>query len=258
MSMWEEYQAAAQAAKTASRQAGRIGATDVDRHRAYAAKQEMLRLEGEYRKSAQLNAVIPAEIQQQLADRLLATIRQELKDLLPHPLRGLTENFTDGEAPLAAMLDAQGQAYWGPGDGGDSEGDYAFKLSATENMDGNGDPYDPPQFTVNVLGGTAQTLGGTPYVYDDEELSNVEEGWHIYVVYENLEPAPSFTEYGEWRPGIKASSKTDMADYTAPRDLVFEIGRISKEYSGNVRQGHKGNIVMPAISNVVDIQTQLP
>jgi hypothetical protein len=49
-----------------------------------------------------------------------------------------------------------------------------------------------------------------------------------------------------------------MADYTAPHDLVFEIGRISKEYSGNVRQGHKGNIVMPAISNVVDIQTQLP
>ena len=137
-------------------------------------------------------------------------------------------------------------------------GDYAFKLSATENMDGNGDPYDPPRFTVNVLGGTAQTLGGTPYVYDDEELSDVEEGWHIYVVYENLEPAPSFTEYGEWRPGIKASSETDMADYTAPHDLVFEIGRISKEYYRNVRQDHKGNIVMPAISNVVDIQTQLP
>ena len=142
--------------------------------------------------------------------------------------------------------------------GGGSEGNYAFKLSATENMDGNGDPYDPPKFTVNVLGGTAQTLGGTPYVYDDEELSNVEEGWHIYVVYENLEPSPSFTEYGEWRPGIKASSKTDMADYTAPHDLVFEIGRISKEYYRNVRQDHKGNIVMPAISNVVDIQTQLP
>lgn len=145
-----------------------------------------------------------------------------------------------------------------PGGGGGTEGDYAFKITATENMDENGDPYDPPRFTVNVLGGTAQTLGGTPHVYDDEELSNVEEGWHIYVVYENLEPAPSFTEYGEWRPGIKASSKTDMADYTAPHDLVFEIGRISKEYYRNVRQDHKGNIVMPAISNVVDIQTQLP
>lgn len=146
-----------------------------------------------------------------------------------------------------------------PGRGsGDTEGDYAFKITATENMDGNGDPYDPPKFTVKVLGGTAQTLGGTPYVYDDEELSDVEEGWHIYVVYENLEPAPSFTEYGEWRPGIKASSAADMAVYTAPHDLVFEIGRISKEYIGNVRQDHKGNIVMPAISNVVDIQTQLP
>jgi len=144
------------------------------------------------------------------------------------------------------------------GGGNSTEGDYAFKITATEELDGNGDPYDPPQFTVNVLGGTAQTLGGTPYIYDDEELVNVEEGWHIYVVYENLEPSPPYTEYGEWRPGIKASSAADMANYTAPHDLVFEIGRISKEYIGNVRQDHKGNIVMPAISNVVDIQTQLP
>lgn len=129
-------------------------------------------------------------------------------------------------------------------------GDYAFKVTAV--MDQN------KTFTVKVLGGTAQTLGGTPYIYDDEELVNVEEGWHIYVVYENLEPSQSYTEYGEWRPGIKASSAADMADYTAPHDLVFEIARISKEYNGNVRQDHKGNIVMPAISNVVDIQTKLP
>ena len=128
------------------------------------------------------------------------------------------------------------------------EGDYAFKITAV--MDQN------KTFTVKVLGGTAQTLGGTPYIYDDEELVNVEEGWHIYVVYENLDS--SYTEYGEWSPGIKASSAADMANYTAPHDLVFEIGRISKEYIGNVRQDHKGNIVMPAISNVVDIQTQLP
>jgi len=134
------------------------------------------------------------------------------------------------------------------GEGGGS--DYAFKITAV--MDQN------KTFTVKVLGGTAQTLGGTPYIYDDEELVNVKEGWHIYVVYENLEPSPSYTEYGEWRPGIKASSAADMANYTAPHDLVFEIGRISKEYIGNVRQDHKGNIVMPAISNVVDIQTQLP
>lgn len=142
--------------------------------------------------------------------------------------------------------------------GGGSTGDYAFKVAAVEKLDENDNPYDPPKYNVRVLGGTAQTLGGTPYIYDDEELVNVEEGWHIYVVYENLEPSPSYTEYGEWRPGIKASSAADMADYTAPHDLVFEIARISKEYNGNVRQDHKGNIVMPAISNVVDIQTQLP
>ena len=141
--------------------------------------------------------------------------------------------------------------------GGYTEGNYAFKIRNGKHGRQRRS-IRPAPFTVNVLGGTAQTLGGTPYVYDDEELSDVEEGWHIYVVYENLEPAPSFTEYGEWRPGIKASSETDMADYTAPHDLVFEIGRISKKYYRNVRQDHKGNIVMPAISNVVDIQTQLP
>jgi hypothetical protein len=136
----------------------------------------------------------------------------------------------------------------GGGDGGGSTEDYAFKVTAVMNQN--------KTFTVNVLGGTAQTLGGTPYIYDDEELVNVEEGWHIYVVYKNLDP--SYTEHGEWMQGIKASSAAVMANYTAPHDLVFEIGRISKEYIGNVRQDHKGNIVMPAISNVVDIQTQLP
>jgi hypothetical protein len=134
------------------------------------------------------------------------------------------------------------------GEKGGSTEDYAFKVTAVMNQN--------KTFTVNVLGGTAQTLGGTPYIYDDEELVNVEEGWHIYVVYKNLDP--SYTEHGEWMQGIKASSAADMANYTAPHDLVFEIGRISKEYIGNVRQDHKGNIVMPAISNVVDIQTQLP
>lgn len=204
----------------------------------------MLAAAAQARNSTTSDRIVPSDVQ----SALLALMRREIKSLLPHPLRGLTDNFTDDAAPLMASLDAQGQAYWGPAPA--NEGDYAFKVTAVINQN--------KTFTVNVLGGTAQTLGGTPYIYDDEELGNVEEGWHIYVVYENLEPYPSYTEYGEWMPGIKASSAAVMAIYTAPHDLVFEIGRISKEYIGNVRQDHKGNIVMPAISNVVDIQTKLP
>lgn len=249
---YERFQKAQQEAPKLIAKAKAYGSTTSDRARAAAARRDadperMLKkiAEARAKEARDIDRLVPSELQH----ALLALMRLEINNLLPHPLRGLTECYTDDEAPLVAKLDAQGQAYWGEG-GNITEGDYAFKVTAV--MDQN------KTFTVNVLGGTAQTLGGTPYIYDDEELGNVEEGWHIYVVYENLEPSPSYTEYGEWRPGIKASSAADMADYTAPRDLVFEIGRISKEYIGNVRQDHKGNIVMPAISNVVDIQTKLP
>jgi hypothetical protein len=49
-----------------------------------------------------------------------------------------------------------------------------------------------------------------------------------------------------------------MLAYDAPEYLLFEIACVSEDYSRNVRQGHEGNIVMPAIANVVDVQTQLP
>ena len=78
-----------------------------------------------------------------------------------------------------------------------------------------------------------------------------------FMWYENLEPAPSF-----WNTGNGDRNKSQFGNryggLYGTHDLVFEIGRISKKYYRNVRQDHKGNIVMPAISNVVDIQTQLP
>lgn len=258
---YEKHLAAQQALQKLDAKARSFGSTTSDRRRAAAARREAdpkqfqkKVAEAYAQETRAINSIMPSELQA----AVLALVRREMKNMLPHPLRGLTDNYTNYASPLIATLDSEGEAYWGPGDGGDSEGDYAFKITATEELDGNGDPYDPPKFTVNVLGGTAQTLGGTPYIYYDKKLVNVKEGWHIYVVYQNLESSSSYTEYGEWRPGIKASSAADMLNYTAPHDLVFEIGRISKEYIGNVRQGHKGNIVMPAISNVVDIQTQLP
>ena len=142
--------------------------------------------------------------------------------------------------------------------GGCTEGDYAFKLSATENMDGNGDPYDPPMFTVSVLGGTAQTLGGTPYFYEDVEIPDAEDGDYIFLRYRNVDL--SYVEVGDWDSDIHygTASYIDSTYDGAPFDLIFVLGRVGSDYAGFVRQDHKGGIVMPAISNVVDIQTKLP
>lgn len=144
--------------------------------------------------------------------------------------------------------DYQQQIPWfGEGDGGD--GDFAFKITAV---------YDDVSelFVVNVLGGAAQTLGGEPHLYEDVEISGVNDGSYICLVYQNVDS--NYVEVGEWDVDIHAWSGTDIATHVPPKELVFVIGRVSSKYSKNVRQDHKGAVIMPAISNVVDVQTQLP
>ena len=122
---YERFQKAQQEAPKLIAKAQAYGSTTSDRARAAAARRDagperMLKkiAEARAKEARDIDRLVPSELQH----ALLATMRQELKNLLPHPLRGLTENFTDGEAPLAAMLDAQGQAYWGPGGGGGGGG----------------------------------------------------------------------------------------------------------------------------------------
>jgi hypothetical protein len=136
------------------------------------------------------------------------------------------------------------------GEKGGSTGDYAFKVTAVINQN--------KTFTVNVLGGTAQTLGGTPHFYEDAEIPDAEDGDYIFLRYQNVDS--NWIEVGTWDSDVHYGTAAYIENTYggAPFDLIFVIGRVGSDYAGFVRQDHKGNIVMPAISNVVDIQTQLP
>lgn len=153
------------------------------------------------------------------------------------------------EAQVAAMDDDIPE--W-PIIGGDAVGeteDYAFKIKATYDE-------DTDKFVGKVLGGSAMALGGNVTLFDDLDFDDAEEGDYVYLVYENVDS--SFNEVGSWGATIEIGDDTAIGGYNAPQNLVFVIGQISSTYIKNVRQDHKGAIVMPAISNVVDIQTQLP
>jgi hypothetical protein len=145
----------------------------------------------------------------------------------------------DGDFPQQIMGDM----------GGGSSEDYAFKVTATKD-DATG------LFEVKVLGGTAQVFGGTPNVYSDTDFTGIVDGEHIFVAFHMCDS--SFVEVGTWEADIKHGDDATMLAYDAPEYLLFEIACVSEDYSRNVRQGHEGNIVMPAIANVVDVQTQLP
>jgi hypothetical protein len=177
MGLREEYLAAAEAAKTAGRAAGRLGATSVDQARAAAAKQEARRLEGEVRKASAAEARVPMAVQEMLERRLLATLRQEMRNLLPKPLRGLTTNFTAGEAPLAALLDARGEAYWGPASAVSGSGTWTGRVREL---------YGPEMQIVDV--GDPSEFHGTHICYNSGFSASNDPD--IYVV--------KTTIYGRW------------------------------------------------------------
>lgn len=191
----------------------------------------------------------------------LALIRRNILSILPQELVGLcTHNLPtdemalDGTNPvLMAFLKPNDTAggevgtYWGLAS--PLNEDYAFKIKATYDK-------DTDKFVGKVLGGSAMALGGNVTLFDDLEFDDAEEGDYVYLVYENVDS--SFNEVGSWGATIEIGDDTAIGGYNAPQNLVFVIGQISSTYIKNVRQDHKGAIVMPAISNVVDIQTQLP
>lgn len=115
---YERFQKAQQEAPKLIAKAQAYGSTTSDRARAAAARRDadperMLKkiAEARAKEARDIDRLVPSELQH----ALLALMRLEINNLLPHPLRGLTECYTDDEAPLVAKLDAQGQAYWGRG-----------------------------------------------------------------------------------------------------------------------------------------------
>lgn len=139
--------------------------------------------------------------------------------------------------------------------GGSSEGPYAFRITARPALDVDGLRIEG-KYTVTVLGGTAQTFGGSVKTYENTTLNEVPDGEYIYLRYQNVDG--DYEEVGEWDTDIHHGDETELAGFSPPQDLVFSLGRIDSSLFNAVRQDHKGNVVMPAISNVVDIQTALP
>lgn len=137
----------------------------------------------------------------------------------------------------------------GGGGGGAAETDYAWKISATEVFD-NGDPYDPPKFIVNVLGGPAQVLGGEEHVFSDLIGKTAYENDYVYIRY-NLWSA-SGAAICAWVDEILVEANPpfdEIGGPGVPKTLVFCLGKISKTYLNNVNQYRVGAIQAVAILN---------
>lgn len=118
---YERFQQAQQAAPKLEQAAAARSSTTSDRARAARARNQadpkrLLKkvAEAQAKENRFIDRIVPADMQR----ALMALMRREIKAMLPHPLRGLLDNYTNDEAPLMASLDAQGQAYWGPAGGG--------------------------------------------------------------------------------------------------------------------------------------------
>ncbi len=114
---YEKHLAAQQALPKLEAKARSFGSTTSDRRRAAAARREAdpkqfqkKVAEAYAQETRAINSIMPSELQA----AVLALVRREMKNMLPHPLRGLTDNYTNYASPLIATLDSAGEAYWGP------------------------------------------------------------------------------------------------------------------------------------------------
>jgi len=136
-----------------------------------------------------------------------------------------------------------------------AEGDYAFKVYAVETDSVNWNDSEIPEYEVRILNGTAQVFGGTPWALCGTSQSvtlesAVVNGQFICIQYEAFNPS-TYAEIGDWSL-VVLDTMEDAEE--APATMTFAIAQIGDEFANNVNQMHKGNIVMPSVSNVVDIQ----
>ena len=123
------------------------------------------------------------------------------------------------------------------GGGGTIDGDYAFKCTARLNLPASGD--NPNIYSVRVLGGSAQAVGGEEHIFNDANFTGV-EAEYIYVKY-NL-----WNELGQtvcaWQDTIQHSINPPVNEVTIPKSLVFIIAKIGEDYSNYVNQFRVGSI----------------
>lgn len=179
----------------------------------------------------------------------------------PAEFYAMLEQFSEELSQLRAEVSAQranmelmnddiseedSGGYLGEGGGGGSS-DYAFKCIAKKEVDGNGNPYSPIQFTVKVFGGPAQVLGGIEKIYDDSTFENVANGSYVWVRYSLWDAAGNAV--CEWDASINVTENKPDAEEAGRRALIFLIGRIKVGYERYVRQDRLGAIQAVAMLN---------
>lgn len=147
---------------------------------------------------------------------------------------------------------------YGGGNGAADNGVYGFKVVATPTASGTWATSGTMEFNVSIYNGTAQTFGGDVWELCEppeqvlEYANPVEDGSWIVVQYEAYNSG-TFEEIGEWNYDVLETLPTSGA----PQKLTFPIAQVGSSYNNYVNQMHKGAIVMPAISNIVDLQGQI-
>jgi len=122
------------------------------------------------------------------------------------------------------------------GIGGSSIGNYGFRVSVSETGH------------VLVKAGTAQVWGGSVKTYAEADLGTATNGHYVYAVCDLTERPPA------WENALRYD---EMDSQVAGDELFVPIAKTTVA-SGvcSVTQMHWGNIVVPALANVVDVQTE--
>ncbi len=151
---------------------------------------------------------------------------------------GPAEDFDDEGNPIIHREPGTGKGWTIPtGEGGEAV-NYGFKVWVEEDEHGN--------YHVMVNDGTAQFWGGDVKTYPAADLGEAEDGKYVYAVL-NL--------YGGWNATL---SYDNMTGQDADEEVWVPIARISgsADVGFSVTQHHGGNIVVPAVTNAVDVQVQ--
>ena len=127
----------------------------------------------------------------------------------------------------------------GAGGGATDTGDYAFKITASQALDGEGQPFDPPKFNVKVLSGPAQVLGGAEKVFATTEFEEVSDGEYFYLKYYMWEVDGAAVNACD--DEILSAQELPHVS-TMPKSLVFALGQVGGDYSRYVNQFRLGAI----------------
>ncbi len=151
------------------------------------------------------------------------------------PAEGESEG-EDDPGTLVACLSRSNGAYWGNAPEGG--GNYGFKVWI------GGDKSKKNR--VHVSAGTAQFWGGKVKTYDEAELGQAANGKYVYAVLNLSDGWNSALSYG------------NMTGQNADKEVWVPIARISGNANDGfaVTQLHGGNIVIPAVTNAVDVQAK--